>query len=63
MTYPGVGSWSEGIGLRVPGLISFLGEKLLVPVQGDGIHLSTRVNLHGHQLSAILGGELEFCVE
>ena len=22
--------------------------KLLVPAQGDGIHLSTRVNLHGH---------------
>ena len=34
MQDPGVGCRAEGIGLRVPGLIDFLGEKLPVPAQG-----------------------------
>ena len=38
-------------------------EKLLVSAQGDGIHLSTRVNLHVHQFGTVLLGELELCVE
>ena len=58
-----MGRSAEGIGLRVPGLIDILGEELLVPAQGDAIHLNTRVNLHGHQLGAILGGKLEPHVE
>ena len=43
-----MGCRAEGIGLREPGLTDFVGEKLFVPAQGDGIHLSTRVDLHSH---------------
>ena len=58
-----MGCRTEGVGFRVPGLIEFLREKLLVPAQGDSIHLSTRVNLVGHQVGTILCRELEHCVE
>ena len=54
-----MGSRARGIGLSEPGLILFWGEMLPVPAWGDGIHLSTRVDLNGLQLCSILGGELE----
>ena len=54
---------AKGTGLGIPGHIDFVGEELLVPPQGDGIHLSTRVSLHSHQPCAILCGELELSVE
>ena len=38
MQNPGVGSRTEGMGPKEPGLIDLLGEKLLLPAQGDGIH-------------------------
>ena len=38
----------KGARLGIPGFINFVGEKILVPAQGDGIHLSTRVYLHSH---------------
>ena len=51
-----MGCQTEGIGLRVPGLIYLLEEELPVPTQGDGVDLSTRVNFHSHHLHAILCG-------
>ena len=58
-----MGCRAKGARFGVPGLIDFLGEKLPVPVQGDGVHLSTRVDLDSHQLYAILCGELQSSVE
>ena len=49
-----MGCRAKGAILGVPGLIDFVGEELLVPAQGDGIHLSTRINLHSHQLCVVL---------
>ena len=56
---PGIGRRAKGTGLGKPGLIDFVGVELLVLAQGDGIHLSTRVYLHGHQPHAILHGKLK----
>ena len=58
-----MGSRAERIGLRVAGLIDFLGKKLLVPAERDGVHLSTRVNLNCHELHTILHVKLEPGVE
>ena len=51
------------LGLRNLVSLTLGGEKLLVPAQGDDIHLITRVNLNSHQLHTILGGELEPGIE
>ena len=58
-----MGSGAKGIGLWEPGLVDFMGEKLLLPSQGDGIYLSIRVDLNGHQLCTFNGGELEPGIE
>ena len=58
-----MGCRAKGARLGVPDLIDFVREELLVPVQGDGFHLSTMVNLHGHQLCAILCGQLQSGIE
>ena len=58
-----MGCRAEEIGLRVPGLINFFGEKCLVPAHGNGIHLSTRdQSLWSSALYHSLW-ELEPCVE
>ena len=59
MWNPGVGSRAEGARLGKPGVTDFVGIELLVPAQGDGINLSTRFYLHGHQLSTSFGWELQ----
>ena len=60
---PGMGCRTKGARLGIPGLIDFLGEEHPVLAQGDHIHLSTRVNIHGNQLCAILCGELQLSIE
>ena len=45
-----VGPREVGLGYLVSSL--FWG-KLLIPGQGDGIHLSTRIDLHSYHLSNI----------
>ena len=47
-------SGDEGALFGIPGLIDFLEKYFLIPAQGYGIHLSTRVNLYGHALCPIL---------
>ena len=37
-----------------PGLSELMGEELPIPAQGDCVHLSTRVHLDCHGLSAVL---------
>ena len=55
------------VGLRVPGLghldSDIVGEQLLVPAQGDCIHLSTRVDLYSYYFCVILCEELQAGVE
>ena len=54
-----MGSRAEGTEFWEPDLIDFVGVELLVPAQGNGINLSTRVSLHSQHLSAVLGWELK----
>ena len=53
----------KGARLGVPSLVDFVRKELPVPAQGDGIHLSTRTNLHGHELCVALCGELQMSIE
>ena len=47
-----MGIEDESARLGVPGVSDLMGEELLIPAQGDHIHLSPRVNLNGHGLGA-----------
>ena len=44
----------KGAGFGVPSLSELMGEELLIPVQGNCVHLSTRPDLDSHGLGAIL---------
>ena len=63
MVDQGVEDWAKGARLGKPGLTDIVGERLLLLAKGDCVDLSSRVNLHGHLMSAILHGKLEPGVE
>ena len=50
---------SRALGLGYWESINLWEEEFAVLAQGNGVDLSTRINLDSHQLSAIMGGKLK----
>ena len=53
----------KSFGLGVPGFSEFFGKECLVPAQGDGINLSTRVYFDSHGLGTISSWKLKVGIE
>ena len=49
-----MGCRDKGARFGVPDLSEFMGEKLQIPTQGDGVDLYTWDNLHGHGSCAMI---------
>ena len=55
---PGMVSGNKGALFGVPGFVNFMGEYFLIPAQGYGIHLSTRINFHCYALHSFFVGSI-----